>query len=252
MPVRHLWSITRVRLHKNHQSIKSSLSMSSQSRNLKWDNRGVCLNAVELSFYGKALPEAWASFAAKCGIHIDKDGRNNARFTAIPKNQRSGDLYLTGSFHESPKHKGAAVHWHLNWDMAPNTKPPSGILESSKRVGGYPLIIKKMADNWPANSILEVDSSVTYFVNRKKMSFKFVSIPKPRVIGDHTLQRTASMWSVNPPSGAVTKLSIADVSEDVSVIIIKGTCQLELCVDILKNLDEIVWDGVNKFLKKTS
>jgi hypothetical protein len=226
--------------------------MSSTPENIKWDERGVFLQAVELSFYGEASPEAWASFANVCGIDHDKERPYRGRFSAIPENQRPGELYLTASFHPSPKHDGTAAHWLLNWDVVPSTKPPQTIIDSSKRVGGYPSVLNKMVHNWPTNPLLNVDSTVTYVVHKNVNSFRFVSRHKPKKISGHTLTRTASTWSINPPSGAVKRLTIADTSDNVAIMIATGSCQIKLSINTLNDMDAITWQSVQTFLKKTS
>ncbi|AGP38028.1 hypothetical protein BE04_26520 [Sorangium cellulosum] len=217
------------------------------------------LDSLEAVVHASASPGAWRRLVADTGMSsmpgagtTQRNADYAAYFYALPTGA-SGPLYLYGDLRPVP---GAAANARLKlrWELLPDGPKPQQIKRSSRAVGGWPEVLRRVAAGWPGTpgkEAVSVDVTVTFVIDEA------VHAPVPALRlkqnpvrqSGYELAQTAVAWSLDPPSGPVHRLSVARLRESEFVVTASGRHTLPLGPDIAEALEGAVWQGVARFLK---
>lgn len=217
------------------------------------------LDSLEAVVHASASPRGWRRLVEETGM-LSMPGAGTSKrnvdyaayFYALPTGA-SGPLYLYGDLRPSPG-AGANARLKLRWELLPEGPKPQQIKSSSRAVGGWPEVLRRVAASWPGTPGKE---AVSFDVTATFVIDEAVHAPVPALRlrqspvrqGGHQLAQTAVAWSLEPPSGPVHRLSVARLRERELVVAASGRHTLPLGPDIAEALEGAVWQGVAKFLK---
>jgi hypothetical protein len=229
-----------------------------------FDARGAFLESVTFSFYGKAKQDAWRSLVEATKMRVDDEDApepfRSVNFVALPAEIKKNAFFLRGGAHQKRGRnlENLDVHWHFDWDRAPERQPPPRMRQRSGEVGGYPHFLENFVAKWPAAREVEGEVKGRYLVDATRWSLAFEHRAGledlAQHIGDFTVKRNTmvTMWSIAPASGPVDRLLIADFPNQVQSISTFGTYRTRLETRILEDLDEALWKGLGMVLRPRS
>jgi len=232
----------------------------STTRRVTFDARGAYLESVELSFYGEAHRRDWLALVEATRMRVDDEDNEETfrrvNFVALPAEIKKSTFYLRGGAHQKPggSAEHLTVHWHFEWDRAPGGEPPPRLRQRSNEVGGYPHLLEALVAHWPAAEVIEGEVKGRYLVDASRWSLAFehrAGLDRAEQVGALTVKRssTVTMWSIEPPSGPVGRLLIADFPDAVKSISTFGTFRIRLGTHILAHLDQALWTGLATVLR---
>jgi hypothetical protein len=119
---------------------------------------------VEVSFFAEGSLSHWREIAEQLGMSAAETETSDSVFSALPASPAAGEFYLVGGFHPSSAVPAESkhVHWHLDWSPMPSDPPPSKVVTSSIAVGGYPRVLGRLCELWPACSNVEMSFTVRF------------------------------------------------------------------------------------------
>ncbi|MGK3993012.1 hypothetical protein [Sorangium sp. So ce1024] len=220
---------------------------------------GVVLDSLEAVIRASATPRAWRRLVEATGMSAMPGAGTSKRkvgyasyFYALPTGA-VGPLYLYGDLRPSPGAE-ADAQLKLRWELLPEGPTPQQITSSSRAVGGWPEVLRRLSADWPGTpgkEAVSVDVTASFVIDEAAL----VPVPalrlKPKPVrqGGHQLAQTAVAWSVDPPSGPVHRVSVARLREGELVVAASGRHTLPLGPDMAAALEGAVWQGVATFLR---
>lgn len=230
---------------------------------LPWDKNGAFTYLLEVSAFAKASRDKWRALAEKLSFSVREEQRTketghsewNARFVALPASLDEHSLYLSGEVHPVD---ADTAHWTFDLRLVPNTTPPADMREKSDRVGGFPTMVQKLAESWPAHEKTQVSVTAMFALDPQRWISR-IATPKGRpphrsVVlsgGKVRMIEVSNVWRLVPPSGCVGTLSQA-FGEKNKPFVMSGTGDTEVdgfSSEFLEVVEENVWKGVQPFLK---
>lgn len=210
---------------------------------------------VKVSFFVSGALAGWKAFAETIGMKVKpatEPGIDEASFVALPASVKKGVFYLIGGFHSTGPRTSdrGTVHWHLEWEQAPEDEPPDEMREKSAAVGGYPAALSRMIDAWPLPSRdVELEFDLSLHLGSKKIVSTALAGPVAVEIDQagHTFSQKTMLrsWDVKPPLGIITSLSFvhlaAEAAGQPSHLIVAGKVQMPLSADLATKLEGKVW-----------
>ncbi|WP_438021871.1 hypothetical protein [Sorangium sp. So ce233] len=217
------------------------------------------LDSLEAVIHASASRREWRRLAEDTGMSAMPGAGTSERkvdyasyFYALPTGGL-GPLYLYGDLRPSPGAE-ANARLKLRWELLPEGPTPQQIKSSSRAVGGWPEVLRRLSADWPGTpgkEAVSVEVTATFVVDEAA----HVPVPalrlKPKPVrqGGHQLAQTAVAWSIHPPSGPVHRLSVARLREGELVVAASGRHTLPLGPDMAAALEGAVWQGVDTFLR---
>jgi len=220
---------------------------------------GVVVSSVEVSFFAQSTPRQWREFMEALGCRLEPKAASlpwETGLVALPELLKKGDRFLTGEVHPLRK-KPHETHWVLKLQPVPSPTPPRELIDESRQLGGYPGILQRISDGWPAERRIEVQSKVSLILDEKKWLSPFA--PKQRMalkpVSSNGHQAVLSFesysWNLasSGPLRKVVDLGYVDKSQGLFALSCSGQDTLELEPEILSRVEVTLWQLVRGFLK---
>lgn len=205
-----------------------------------------------MSFFAGGEIKAWQSAAKKMGL---TNKQSDVSFVALPDNPSEGQLYLTGGFHPTTRktEQLGVVHWHLEWLRAPSSNPPADLRKKSDAVGGYPGVLERLKEAWPATSDrrvqvqfsigFEIEGHVDFPAELQGAANQEILL-KGRSL---TEQLCFRLWQTQPSFGAVTSFGLTRVAGRTELLAIGETSEI-VSGEILEKVEVVAWNGLAMIL----
>ncbi|WP_437605490.1 hypothetical protein WMF20_30835 [Sorangium sp. So ce834] len=218
---------------------------------------GAVLDSFDAWIRGRAQVGAWRELGRALDSRVDAGAERRgeeldytARFFALPAATDPDGLFITGLLGQVV---GAAPEegvLHLRWERLRDSPPPQFIVSSSNWVGGLPAVLQLIAARWPGQKQVTAEISATYVL--KTAVYKLgagmeLSPERSSWQGYHATQ-TAAEWRVEPPSGPVSRVSLARISAEELVVATSGDHELTLGSNLGAELEGAVWEGLRPLL----
>ncbi|WP_438025843.1 hypothetical protein [Sorangium sp. So ce233] len=139
---------------------------------------------------------------------------------------------------------------HLRWERLPDSPPPQFIQSSSDWVGGLPAVLELIAARWPGQKTVTAEVCATYVIKTAvyKLGAGMELSPQRSSQRGYQATQTAAEWSIEPPSGPVSRVSVARISAEALVVATSGDHELILGSSLGAELDGAVWEGLQPLL----
>lgn len=220
---------------------------------------GVVVSSVEVSFFAQSTPQRWREFMVALGCRLEPKATPlhwETELVALPEILKKGDRFLTGEVHPllpSPEE----THWVLKLQPVPSPTPPQELIDMSRQLGGYPGILERISDGWPAERRIEVRSKVSFILDEKKWRSPFA--PKQRMalkpVSSNGHRAVLSFenysWEFDSPGPLrkVNDLGYVDEGRGLFALSCSGQDTLELEPEMLSRVEVTLWQLVRGFLK---
>lgn len=219
------------------------------------------MSSVEISFFAPSTPERWREFMEALGCKLELKATLpqpywETELVALPDILKKGDRFLTGEVHPL-RSRPEETHWVLKLQPAPSPTPPRELIDASRQLGGYPGLLERIADGWPAERRIEVESKVSFILDEKKWRSPFA--PKQRMalkpISSNGHQAVLSFesysWNFDSsgPLRKVMDLGYVDKDQGLFALSCSGHDTLEVEPEMLSRVEVTLWQLVRGVLK---
>lgn len=212
--------------------------------------RGVLLSELKVHFQAQSERANWHEVLAKLNLEAIKEGRaSSATFFALPDRVEELRPFLIATVILNDDRPSAAT-WDFSWGRASDDSPPGVMVKSSQTVGGFPNVLDRLGAVWPVDFPVEARISATYIVWRDDWRFMLASARAKSVLaGERIYEARPTRWTINPPSGCVSEITLRESSEEDFVLQGQGTYTFQWTPRFLNEVDGAIWDGLKTFLK---
>lgn len=180
-----------------------------------------------------------------------------AEIFALPESMEPGSRFLEGVVQSIGKEAGE-TRWSLRVSPVPNPNPPQDLVESSRSVGGYPGILRRLMETWPEGSsrLLDMETEVTFLVDERHWHSPFgpkkrKALP-PLVHGPYRaeLAREVFSWKMEPAKPVREVIDLGYVDEGVLGVKCSGRDELQLETLLFVHLEQARWEFITGFLEE--
>lgn len=223
---------------------------------------GVSVTSLELFFTARAPAEQWRQLVRSLGCRLrpsatspEDPPRWSTEIVALPSVIEPSSHYLSGWVH-SLADQPDETHWHLNLGAVPGPNPPSVVVELSNQVGGYPEVLARIVQSWPAERRMEVETRVTYVLEAGRWASPFApkrrkALPSPSAAEQRAvLSREVYTWKIEPGGALEEVMDLGLILDGHFALQCSGREDLEMATDMFSRVEEATWGRLKAFLKE--
>lgn len=221
--------------------------------------RGAKAGELQLEFVAGAPDGAWPQLFQQIGLVTDplpsfhEEGWT-VPVVALPDDLRPGSRYLSGEVHS---HRTGGTHWYLTLTLIRGPNPPGALVEASRRVGGYPAILNRLATAWPLDKRTEVTFRATFLVEQAQWTsiLALEKRTKRAVRRKGTGQAIAvlkapiSIWTIAAPGSVNEIMDMGPIETDWVGMSARGKVTVDLGPTFFERVESEAWTTLSKFLR---
>ncbi|WP_437313535.1 hypothetical protein [Sorangium sp. So ce385] len=215
------------------------------------------LDSFEAWIRGSALVGAWRELGRALGSRVDAGAESRGeeldytvKFFALPDATDPAQLLVSGLLGQAVGEAPEEGLLHLRWELLSDGPPPEFIVSSSHRVGGSLAVLESIAARWPGQKNVKAQVCATFVIETAvyKLGAGMELSPDRSSWRGYQATQTVAEWSIEPPSGPVSRVSLARISAEELVVATFGDHELTLGSNLGAELGGAVWEGLKPLL----
>ncbi|WP_437566781.1 hypothetical protein [Sorangium sp. So ce542] len=216
------------------------------------------LDSFEAWIRGSARVGEWCELSRALGSRVDAGAESRGEeldytvtFFALPDAADPAQMLVSGllgraAVGEAPE-EGLL---HLRWELLPDSPPPQFIVSSSHRVGRSLAVLESIAARWPGQKNVKAEVCATFVIKTAvyQLGARMELSPERSSWRGYQATQTAAEWSIEPPSGPVSRISVARISAEALVVATSGAHELTLGSSLGAELGGALREGLKPLL----
>lgn len=208
---------------------------------------------LSVKFVASAAPAGWQQLIDSVGMR--RVGRAlpavmpTASFVALPTDERG--MYLLGGFRRAKPIGNVDAGWTLELRRTPDGPPPPDVDLQSRAVGGYPHVLKKISDEWPAmDREFEAEVSMTREIAAGELLIEPPAASREISLPKATLKPVAATesFSTTGELGGIRNIAVVRV-QDSFLVLLEGRRIVHIDDSLFTKLEHDLWESFRPLVR---